>query len=160
MHSSFRKQSLLATEMGASCCGMEGEQLDYVLALVTLPIEMQPRAKLDVTILVIEESKSHIEPSSSKKEGLVLKQLPEHLRYAFLGGQSEFPVIILSLLCSQEEEKLLEVLRRHKSALAWSIVDSNEISLTICMHKILMEESFKPSIKHQRRLKLAMKEVV
>ena len=28
------------------------------------------------------------------------------------------------------------------------------------MHKILMEESFKPSIEHQRRLNTAMKEVV
>ena len=37
------------------------------------------RAQLDMTVSVIEESKSHGEPSSSKKEGMVLKQLPDHL---------------------------------------------------------------------------------
>ena len=30
----------------------------------------------------------------------------------------------------------------------------------ICMHKILMEECYKPTIQHQRRLNSAMKEVV
>ena len=58
-----------------------------------------------------------------KKEGLVLKQLPDHLRYAFLGGQSKFPVIISSALSQDEDDKLIEVLRRHKGALAWSILD-------------------------------------
>ena len=42
--------------MEASYCGMEGKQLDYVLALESLPIERQPRAQLYVTISVIEES--------------------------------------------------------------------------------------------------------
>ena len=53
-----------------------------------------------------------------------------------------------------------EVLRKHKGALAWSISDIKGISPTICMHKILMEESYKPSIEHQKRLNPAMKEVV
>ena len=45
--------------MGASCCGMEGEQLDCVLALESLPSEKQPGAQVDVTVSIIEESKSH-----------------------------------------------------------------------------------------------------
>ena len=65
--------SFLATDMGASYCGMEGEQLDCVLALESLPSEKWPEAQLDVTVSIIEESKSHGKPSSSKKEGLVLK---------------------------------------------------------------------------------------
>ena len=89
-----------------------------------------------------------------------MKQLPDHLRYAFFLGQSEFLVIISASLSPLEEEKLIEVLRKHKSALAWSIVDIKGISPTICMHKILIEESYKPSIKHQRRLNPAMKAVV
>ena len=44
--------------------------------------------------------------------------------------------------------------------MAWSIVDIKEINPTICMHKTLMEESFKPSIEHQQRLNPAMKKVV
>ncbi|XP_075486322.1 uncharacterized protein LOC142525924 [Primulina tabacum] len=43
--------------------------------------------------------------------------------------------------------------------LGWSISDIRGISPTICMHKILMEESYTPSVDHQR-LNPAMKEVV
>ena len=69
-------------------------------------------------------------------------------------------MIIYFALSQEEEEKLIEVLRRHKGALAWSISDIKRISPTICMHKILMEECYKPIIEHQRRLNPAMKEVV
>ena len=104
--------------------------------------------------------KSVEETVKEKKDGLVLKQLPDRLRYAFLGGQSKFPMIISSALSQEEEDKLIEVLRRHKGALAWSISNIKGISPTICMHKILMEESYKPTIEHQRRLNPTMKEVV
>ena len=94
-----------------------------------------------MTTPVGEVSKNIEEPTKEKKEGLVLKQLPDHLKYAFLGGQSEFPVTISSSLSQAEEEKLIEVLRKHKGALAWSIIDMKGINSTICMHKILMKES-------------------
>ena len=55
---------------------------------------------------------------------------------------------------------MIEVLRKHKSALAWSIADIKGISLGVCMHTILMEEFYKPLIEHQRRLNPTMKEVV
>ena len=55
---------------------------------------------------------------------------------------------------------MLEVLRKHKSALGWSISNIKGISPNICMHKILTVESYEPSIEHQRRLNPAMKEVV
>lgn len=82
----------------------------------------------------------------------MLKQLPKHLRYAFLGGNSTFLVIVSASLNQDEKEKLLEVLRRHKSATGWSIFDIKGICPTICMHKILIEESYKPTVEHQRRL--------
>ena len=90
----------------------------------------------------------------------MLKQLLDHLRYAFLGDQLKFLIIISSSLSLVEEEKLIEVLRKHKGALAWSISYIKGINPMICIHKILMEESYKPSIEHQRRLNPAMKEVV
>ncbi|GJY10939.1 putative reverse transcriptase domain-containing protein [Tanacetum coccineum] len=52
-----------------------------------------------------------------------LKDLPSHLEYAFLGNNQEFPVIISSLLSTQEKELLLGVLAKHKSALAWKVAD-------------------------------------
>ena len=39
-----------------------------------------------------------------------LKQLPEHLRYAFLGNSYTFLVIVAASLTPEEEEKLLHVL--------------------------------------------------
>ena len=89
-----------------------------------------------------------------------LKQLPEHLHYAFLGDSYTFPVIVAASLTPREEEKLLRVLRENKSTLGWTISDIKGISPSICMHKILMEELYKRSIKPQRRLNPAMKEVV
>ena len=77
-----------------------------------------------------------------------------------MGGQYEFLVIISASLSPIEEEKLIEILRRHKSTLAWLIADIKGISPTISMHKILMEASFKPSIENKWRSNPIMKEVV
>ncbi|GJT58853.1 reverse transcriptase domain-containing protein [Tanacetum coccineum] len=52
-----------------------------------------------------------------------LKELPSHLEYAFLDNNCELPVIISSLLSEQEKWLLLEVLTKHKKALAWKISD-------------------------------------
>ena len=93
-------------------------------------------------------------------DGLVLKQLPEHLRYSFLGDNETNPVIISSYLTKEEEQKLLEVLRQHQFAFAESIPDIKGISPSIYMHKILMEDDYKPTVEHQRRLNPAMKEVM
>ena len=45
------------------------------------------------------------------------------------------------------------------AAFAWYIEDIKGISPSICMHKILMEDEKKPTIKNQRRLNPAMKDV-
>ena len=76
-----------------------------------------------------------------------LKQLPEHLRYEFLGDSYTFPVIVAASLTPKEEEKLLCVLKEHRTALRWTISDIKGISPSICIHKILMEELYKPSIE-------------
>ncbi|KAI3445417.1 hypothetical protein Pfo_002082 [Paulownia fortunei] len=99
-------------------------------------------------------------PSIEKPPILELKQLPNHLRYSFLDESSTLPIIISAALNEEQEEKLLRVLRDHKTSLGWSIADIKGISPSICMHKILMEESYKPSMEHQRYLNPNMKEVV
>ena len=139
---------------------MEDKQIECTLALDSSPSVSDHKEKLEVTIPVCEVNKSAEETVEEKKEGLVLKQLLDLLRYAFLGNQSEFPVIISSALSQAKEEKLIEVLRRHKGALAWLISDIKGISPTIYMDKILMEECYKPTIEHQKILNPAMKEVV
>ena len=93
-------------------------------------------------------------------EGLTLKELPSHLKYEFLEPEKRKPVIISAALTEVEEQKLLEILRRYKEAIAWSIEDLKGISPSICMHKILLNDNAKTSIEHQRRLNPVMKEVV
>ena len=100
-----------------------------------------------------------IETETSSK-GLTLKELPRHLKYAFLEPEKAKPIIISTALTELEEQKLLEILRKYKEAFAWSIEDLKGISPSVCMHKILLEDNAKTSIEHQRRLNPLMKEVV
>ena len=58
------------------------------------------------------------------------------------------------------EEKLLRVLKKHKKAFGWTIADIKGISPSICMHKILMEDNYEPTVQPQRRLNPKMQEVV
>ena len=79
-------------------------------------------------------------PSIEKVPQLEQKQLPEHLRYAYLGNSSTLPVIISTSLTEAQEEKLLRVLRDHKAAIGWSLVDLKGIRPAMCMHRILLED--------------------
>ena len=75
------------------------------------------------------------------------KPLPSHLRYAYLRDASTLPVIISASLTTTEEDKLLRVLRDHKDALGWSLVDLKGILPSMCMHRILLEDGHKPSVE-------------
>ena len=89
-----------------------------------------------------------------------LKPLPKNLKYAYLDEKSIYPVIISANLSSEEEEKLLDVLKAHRPAIGYSLDDLKGISPALCMHKINLEEDAKPVVDYQRRLHPKMKEVV
>ena len=74
------------------------------------------------------------------------KQIPNHLRYAYVGEESILLVIILSSLSNMEEEKLLKILKEHKEAIGWSLADIKGIRPSMCMHRILLEEDNKPTM--------------
>ncbi|CAN6706506.1 unnamed protein product [Malus baccata var. baccata] len=95
-----------------------------------------------------------------KAPKLELKPIPEHLKYAFLGEDETLPVIISSQLTAEEGEKLIRVLKDHKTAIAWSIADIKGINPATCMQRILLEEGAKPTREAQRRLNPLMMEVV
>ena len=61
-------------------------------------------------------------------EGLILKELPSYLKYAFLEPEKGKPVIISAELTENEEPRLLQILRKYKEAIAWSIEDLKGIS--------------------------------
>ncbi|CAN6695209.1 unnamed protein product [Malus baccata var. baccata] len=99
-------------------------------------------------------------PSVDQAPTLELKLLPDHLKYVFLGDDETLPVIVSSSLTTHEEEKLVRVLREHKTAMGWTLADIKEISPTTCMHRILLEKGTKPTREAQRRLNPPMMEVM
>jgi hypothetical protein len=69
-------------------------------------------------------------------------------------------MIVATNLSLGEEEKLLGVLREHKTAIGWTIADIKGISPAKCMHQIHLEDEAKPTRNAQKRLNPHMKEVV
>ncbi|XP_070029154.1 uncharacterized protein [Nicotiana sylvestris] len=83
-------------------------------------------------------------PSIEEPPFLELNPLPPHLRYEFLGPSSTLPVILSSCLMNMQVESTLAVLQKSKKAIVWTLADIQEISPTLCMHKINLEEGAKP----------------
>ena len=98
--------------------------------------------------------------SSDRPPKPELKPLPSDLKYAFLGEDKSYPVVISSKITDLQESQLIEVLKSHKSTIGWTIADLKGISPLICNHAIYLEEDSKPSRQMQRRLNPHMKEVV
>ena len=97
---------------------------------------------------------------NKSSDGLVLKDLPEHLKYVFLGNERSQHVIIAADLTLEEDKEVVETLKQYKEAIAWNVGDLKGINPSICMYKILMEENAKTSIEHQSRLNPVIEEVV
>ena len=73
-----------------------------------------------------------------------LKQLPDTLNYAYLDEKKIYPVIISANLSEQEEERLLETLKKHRAAIGYTLDDLKGIIPTLCQHKIKVEDDAKP----------------
>ena len=99
-------------------------------------------------------------PSIVEPPKLEIKELPNHLEYAFLQGEDQLPVIINSSLEGGQKDKLLGVLKKYKGVIAWSVADIKGIDSTFYTHKILMEENYKPTMQPHRRVNPNIKEVV
>ena len=89
-----------------------------------------------------------------------MKPLPKGLKYEFLGDGKTFPVIVSDELSPEETEKLLNLLKKHKKVIGYSINDLKGISPAFCTHRIQLEEQYKLVVEHQRRLNHAMRDVV
>ena len=50
-------------------------------------------------------------------EGLILRELPKHVKYAFLGATAQ-PVIIAANLIVEKEHKLIRILIKYKEVIA------------------------------------------
>jgi hypothetical protein len=89
-----------------------------------------------------------------------LNPLPDDLKYAYINDKKIYSVIISSKLSGKEEDRLLEILRKYRGAMGYTLDELKGISPTICQHAINMEPDAKPVVEHQRRLIPKIKEVV
>jgi hypothetical protein len=74
-----------------------------------------------------------------------LKPLPTGLRYAFLNGDKETPIIISDKLNDEETAKLIAVLEKHRSVIGYSLQDLKRIGPTLCTHHIPIDPASTPS---------------
>ncbi|KAK1601397.1 hypothetical protein QYE76_016512 [Lolium multiflorum] len=89
-----------------------------------------------------------------------LRPLPDNLKYAYIDDKKTYPDIISAKISDFEEERLLEILKKHRGAIGYTLDDLKGISPSICQHAINMEDDAKPVVEHQRRLIPKMKDVV
>jgi hypothetical protein len=87
-----------------------------------------------------------VKPKTSPVE---LKQLPLGLQYVFLNGDHETPVIISDKLSNDETRRLVATLEKYRSVIGYSIKDLKGISLSLCTHRIPMEQDHKPVHENQ-----------
>ncbi|XP_021985503.1 uncharacterized protein LOC110881597 [Helianthus annuus] len=93
------------------------EQEAVVVALASeTPKESEESVENEIVVTVEK-------PSVESPPLLELKKLPDHIEYAFLDDEARLPVIISSDLTSEEKKRLVDVLRDHKRAIAWKLVD-------------------------------------
>ena len=52
-----------------------------------------------------------------------MKELPKHLKYAFLGAERFKPLIIIAYLTELRERNLINFFRKYKEAIAWLVED-------------------------------------
>ena len=93
-----------------------------------------PNPKTEILIL----------PSNESTPSLELKVLPEHFKYAYLGGRETLPVIIASHLTEKQEESLMSILRKHREAIRWTMNDMKGISPAILQHQIHLNDEVTP----------------
>ena len=99
-------------------------------------------------------------PSILQTPKLELKPLLDNLKYVFIGDNNELYIIIAKGLTSAQEEKLVRLLRDHKTTIGWTLADIKGINPSMCIYHILLEDNAKPTRKMERRLNSLMVEVM
>nr|GEW17655.1 reverse transcriptase domain-containing protein [Tanacetum cinerariifolium] len=149
----YLKDDSISPEIDHADCDPEGDICLIEKLLNDDPFQLPP---IDIKQEEVAKAKSSIKEPPE----LELKDLPSHLEYTYLEGTDNLLVIIAKGLKDNEKEALLNVLKSHKWAIAWKIIDIKGIDLRFRTHKILMEEDYKPTVQSQRRVNLKIHEVI
>jgi hypothetical protein len=150
----FLANDSISPEIDHSVSDMEGDIL-----LIEKLLNADPNPSLPPMDLKMADVKE-VKPSIENPPEPELKDLPPHLEYAFLEGTDKLPVIISKELKDEEKNRLLDVLKKHKNAIAWQISDIKGIDPRFCTHKILFEDNYKLSVQQQRRVNPKIHEVI
>ncbi|GKF55958.1 hypothetical protein Tco_0166298, partial [Tanacetum coccineum] len=108
----------------------------------------------------LPEIRKELKVCEAKNDKSLIDEPPPHLEYAFLEGDDKLPVIIAKDLSVEEKATLIKVLKSHKQAIAWKLSDIKGINPEFCTHKILMEEYYKPTVQHQRRVNPKIHDII
>nr|GEU56458.1 DNA-directed DNA polymerase [Tanacetum cinerariifolium] len=149
----FLKDESISTRIKDSFYDPKGDILYLEKLLNDDPSQLLP---MDLKQAEETKAKSLIEEPPE----LELKELLSYLEYAFLEETDKLPVIIANDLKNDEKEALIKVLKSHKRAIAWKISDIKGIDPRFCIHKILMEEDYKPAVQSQRRVNPKIHDVI
>nr|GFB31370.1 reverse transcriptase domain-containing protein [Tanacetum cinerariifolium] len=138
----------------------------YILILeAILNNDPKPLSNQKDFFLTLHKDLKVVEPKNqSFKEDeppeVKLKELPPHLKYAFLGDNGKWPVIIAKDLSSNEKTALINVLKTRKKAIAWKLTDIKGIDPEFCSHKILLKEDYSPKVQSQMRVNPKIHDVI
>nr|GEY69483.1 reverse transcriptase domain-containing protein [Tanacetum cinerariifolium] len=149
----YLKDESISPKIDHADCDPEGDICLIEKLLNNDPFQLP---SMDLKQAEVVEVKSLIEEPPE----LELKELPSHLEYAYLEGADKLPVIIAKDLKVDEKEALLKVLKSHKRAIAWKIIDIKGIDPRFCTYKILIEENYKAAVQSQRRVNPKIHEVI
>ncbi|XP_016458351.1 uncharacterized protein LOC107782031 [Nicotiana tabacum] len=101
-----------------------GDTLERCITQSSTVEDEDPKIKKDVEALETEDQVVDEEElkEEASKPNMELNGLPTHLKYAFL-ETNNFPVIIFADLTGTHERQLVKLLKKHKKAIGYSIVD-------------------------------------
>jgi hypothetical protein len=128
------------------------DQQDEELEEATKGLEPQDGSVEEENVEDIGE----IKPEEPQVPEVDLKPLPKGLKYEFWWPDKTYLVIMSDELSPEENEKLLNLLKKHRKVIGYSITDLKGLSPAICTHRIPMEDQCKLVVDHQKRLTHAM----
>jgi len=136
----------------------ESDPLEEVMSLSLEETDQNSLQEEACDFSMVEEPIEFEEPLEFKEQGeslrpeaprIELKQLPPGLKYAFLHGNKDRPVIISDKLAESESRKLIAVLEKYRCVLGYSLQDLKGISPNLCTHRIPMEADYRPTREPQ-----------
>ncbi|CAA7411073.1 unnamed protein product [Spirodela intermedia] len=113
--------------------------IDFPTSIAKISYDFDDPDVIDDCVLEELEEIENINLREKKEEdhlNLELKPLPSSLKYMFLEENNSFPIIIVADLSDEQEEELLDVLRKNKKAMGWKMDDLRGIDMRVYMHSI------------------------